>query len=189
MSANIAAARVRRFLVVAATVTAAVALPLAAAASAGVSGPCDGTVTIDGRTYGPANDTPGNPIVIPAESGLVAEWEGHTDVVITKHSGSVGVVVGPAAIPIAKWAGDNAEEAVEASDSYPIDSARDLLPVDLVGLYQVEGKHDGEGGSCSGSAMVRIEGNPLATPVGAGAAVGTLVTGAALGAAAMGRKP
>lgn len=165
---------------------------LAPAASAWVTGPCDGSVAIDGRTYGPANDTPANPIVVPAQEGLVAEWQGSTGTtVIRNHSGWVGVAIGPAIIspPDWHWSGENAGGETSAAGSTSLDAAWELLPVDLVGLYEVQAAHAGEGGSCAGMAMVRLEGNPLGTPVGAAAAAGTLLSAAGVVVAARGRKP
>lgn len=144
-------------------------------AGASIDGPCDGEVVIDGITYTEDNDTPDNPIVIPAADGLVASWEGRTDNPITDHSGGLGIVIGPGAIRIAEWSGENADRETESSGDYPIDKARDLLPVSVVGLYELRGTHTGDGGTCTGSVMVEIQGNPLSTPIGAVAGVGTLL--------------
>jgi len=56
-----------------------------------------------------------------------------------------------------------------------------------VGLYQVTGSSTGPGLSCSGTALVRVEGNPLSTPAGwAGVAASVLgvigIVGVALSA-------
>lgn len=155
-------------------------LGFAAPASADVSGPCDGKVTIDGVTYTPANDTAADPIVVPADAAT-AEWEGTTGVAITDHTGRLGVVVGPGSVPIASWSGENADLETSASGVYDIGDARAELPVDLVGLYELTGTHSGSGGTCTGTAMVRIEGTPLTTPVGAAAAAVTLLSLIGLG--------
>jgi hypothetical protein len=170
---------------------AVLAFPLAAAAGAGIEGPCDGSVTIGGSTYGPANDTPANPIVVPDEPGLTAQWQGSTGVVIKDHSGSVGIQVGPFTIAPAdwRWSGPNEEEATSASGTTSIDEAKALLPLDIVGVYEVRGTHAGDGGACEGMALVRVEGNPLSTAPGAGAAVGLAGSAVGLGFAARGRKP
>jgi hypothetical protein len=165
----------------------ATALMLTArSAYAAVSGPCDGSVTIDGVRYTSANDSPSNPIIIPDKLGLVASWEGSTTTPITDHTGDIGVVVGPATIVLETWGGPNAEKATSSSGDYSVDEARAQLPVDLVGLYELTGHHVGTGGACQGSVMILIEGNPLATPAGAGAGVGTLL--AATGVVLAGRR-
>lgn len=161
-------------------------LPLSGAALAGMQGPCDGSVTIDGRTYGPDNDTADDPIVVPDEPGLVASWTGSTGVVITDHTGKIGLVVGPATVPIDTWGGENAEQEVSAAGDYAVDEARAAMPMKVVGLYELKGSHSGQGGTCSGNAMVLVEGAPLTTPVGAGAAAGTLL---ALGGLVLAGRP
>lgn len=168
---------------------AALAAPLfAASAAVGyVVGPCNGSVTINGIAYGPANDTPANPIVVPREG--TATWEGSTRFPIHDHTGAVGIVVGPATISVATWAGENADDETQASGVYQLEDAFDRLPVDVVGLYRVRGFHRGAEGQCEGEVVVRIEGNPLATVPGA-ASVG--LTALALGGvagAAFARRP
>lgn len=162
-------------------------LLVAAPASAVVTGPCDGSVTIGGVTYGPENDTEDDPIVIPEErSGLVAEWEGTTGVPIRDHVGSVGIVVGPSTIEITHWSGANAEDETAASGSYSLNSLPSMV-ANLTGIYEVTATHAGTGGSCSGSVMVLLEGNPLTTPVGAASVGGTLLAGAGMLLAGRGR--
>ena len=155
-------------------------LVLAAPASAAITtGPCDGTVTIEGVTYTPANDTRDNPVVVPDGTGLIVDYTGNTGgVVIKNHSGYIAVHVGPVPIKVATWAGKNADEEIEKTDTYALDEAYDKLPVDIVGIFRVSGKHDGKGGVCEGFAYVKIEGNPLTTIPGA---VATVVTLAAAG--------
>ena len=75
----------------------------------------------------------------------------------------------------ADWDGPNADEKQSAKGDYQIDNARDQLPINLVGLYEVSGFHRGEGGDCEGSVMILLEGNPLATPVGGGSAAGAVL--------------
>jgi hypothetical protein len=159
-------------------------VPLAAGAA--IDGPCSGTATIDGVTYTEANDSRANPIVVPDEPNLTADWTGRTTNPITDHVGEIGVVIGPATVVIADWSGENSDLETESAGRYSIDGAKDLMKVDLVGLYEVSGFHRGAGGSCDGSVMVKLEGNPLTTPVGGGAAAGTVL--AALGTLAAGRR-
>lgn len=158
-----------------------------AIASAIGVGPCDGAVKIDGIDYDLTNDTPANPIVIPDKPGLVAEWKGQTDGVIKNHTGHVGIVIGPGEVVLAEWSGENADEETESSGDYDIDDARDFLPIDVVGLYEVSASHQGDGGTCSGQVMVLIEGQPLTTPVGGGAAVGGLLALGGLALAGRGK--
>lgn len=151
----------------------------AAPASANVTGPCDGSATIKGVTYTPNNDTPGNPVVIPNEKGVIVDWQGNTGgVVIKNHTGQIAVDVGPFGVVVADWSGENANKETEKHGKYNLDDAYDKLPVDLVGIYRVSGFHHGEGGACDGFVYVKIEGNPLSTVPGAGAAVLTLGMGA-----------
>lgn len=156
-------------------------LPLPAGAD--IQGPCDGSVTIDGVAYGPQNDTPANPIVVPNTEGLVAAWEGSTGPVITDHTGHLDLVIGPGSVRLADWAGENADREVSASGTYSVDEAFALLPIDVVGLYELTGSHAGNGGSCTGSVMVLIEGNPLGTPIGLVALIGLLLALVGIGLA------
>ncbi|MFP5332930.1 MAG: hypothetical protein ACLGHX_11305 [Acidimicrobiia bacterium] len=173
----------RRVVVIAVTVGASMILTLPAVAV--VTGPCDGSVTVGGVTYGPENDTPDDPIVVPADrAGVVADWEGTTGVPITDHSGAVGIVVGPVTVEIADWSGENADQETRASGMYDLGSLPGFVS-NLTGLYEVSGTHSGTGGSCAGSVMVLLEGNPLSSPVGAASAGGALL--AAIGTVLAGR--
>jgi len=165
----------------------AVLMLIAGPASAGIEGPCDGSVSIGGRTYGPGNDTAADPIVVADVSGLVAQWQGSTTGPITDHSGEIGVVVGPGTVRIASWGGANEELETAASGTYAVDEAREALPVDVVGLYELRGSHTGEGGSCKGSVMVRVEGDPLTTPIGAGSTAVAVLAGVGVGLAGVPR--
>jgi hypothetical protein len=67
-------------------------------------------------------------------------------------------------------------------------SWENTVPVDKyakwgVGLYKVIGQSEGPAGTCSGSALVRVVGNPLTTVVGAAAAGITALGGLGLAAA------
>ncbi len=179
--------RIRTTVRIVAVLSATMAMiALGGAAHAGIEGGCSGTVTIAGETYTENNDSASNPIVIPDEAGLTASWTGTTgSSVITDFTGELGVVIGPATIVIADWAGPNDAETSDAAGTYAIDDARDELPVDLVGLYEVSGFHRGAGGSCEGNVMVRLEGNPLGNPVGAGSTAGAVL--ALVGVLAAGR--
>jgi hypothetical protein len=163
-------------------------LPLAGTASADLSGPCKASAVIDGVTYTTANDTEDNPVVIPDKEGLIANWEGKTTVPITDHMGEIYVAAGPAKIPIDDWGEPNKPKPTKKSKGmYNIDEAREDA-FKVVGLYRVEGNHKGEGGSCEGFVMVKIEGNPLGTVPGAVSAGGTLLAAGGLIAAARAKK-
>jgi len=176
-------------IVVASAFAVAPALALAGPAGAAITkGPCNGSATIGGTTYTPANDTEANPIIVP-EQGTVA-WQGTTGgAVIKNHSGSIGIVVGPGSITVADWANPNKKGDTESSGTYDLATAYEKLPLDIVGIYKVVGEHAGQGGSCEGFAMVKIDGNPLATVPGAAAAGLTVLTGAGVVAAGMAKKP
>ncbi len=151
-----------------------------------IEGPCSGTVTIDGEEYDESNDTADDPIVIPDKPGLIASWTGQTSNPITDHRGAVGIVIGPTTWEIEDWEGENAENSQSAKGDYAIDDAKDFLPFDLVGLYELQGSHAGDGGTCDGSVMLLIEGNAATTPIGVASIVGTLAAGT--GVAMAGRK-
>lgn len=157
-------------------------LILPAAALAGIDGGCTGSVVIDGNTYGPNNDTVGNPIVVPIEKdGLVADWEGQVPFDNRNHQGELGIVVGPFTIQIADWGAPNDGNDQGNSGSYSIEEFRDLFPVPVSliprGVYQLSGEHSADGGKCTGTVMVKLEGTgTIGVVVVAGAAVTFLTT-------------
>jgi len=164
-----------------------------AAANAAIEGGCTGSAVIDGITYGPDNDTPSNPIVIPIEKdGVVATWQGSVNFLNTNHHGSLGMVVGPWTIKIADWGDPNSGDARSASGTYDLDQfkAQFPVPVSLIprGIYELSGFHQAAGGRCDGHVMVKIDGSPLSSPLGIVSVAGTFVTGLALFGAAFGRK-
>jgi hypothetical protein len=166
-----------------------VVLMMAGPAFGSVTGGCNGTATIGGQTYSPANDTAANPVVIPDEENVNIHYVGTTRKVIKQHSGYIAVVVGPGSVKVAEWGHPNRGGSKRAEGDYPLDAAYSrLLPFDLVGLYEIEGAHAGKGGRCDGNAMVLIEGNPLTTIPGATAAGLTVVTAIGMGLAAAGKK-
>lgn len=165
-------ARSARWVVAAGFAVAAVLVPLAGMAS--VTGGCTGSVTIGGVTYGPENDTPSNPIVIPDESGAVAEWQGEVPFANTNNSGEIGIVVGANTIGVASWNEPNPDDTRSGSGTYGLDDLRAALPVDvgIAGIYALRGFHEADGGRCEGNVFVRFEGNPLGTPLGIVAVAG-----------------
>ncbi len=147
---------------------------VAPAASAGLRGPCSGTATIDGVTYDASFDTPANPIVVPADrAGLQIPYSGEITVANTAYRGGVGVKLGPFTVPVAEWGVEsNPDDRRGAQGVYRLDDRMD----DIVGLYQLTAFHEADGGECRATAMILLEGNPLATAPGAGAAVGAALT-------------
>ena len=162
-------------------------IAFAGVAGAGKSGPCEGSATIDGVRYDHTNDTAEDPIVVPEEKdGVIVAWEGSTGSPITDHTGSVSVLVGPIPIEVADWGGANADMEVTASGQYDMTRLPEFLK-SVTGLYEVQAEHSGQGGTCEGTVMVLLEGNGLATPIGAGSVVGTVLTGIGLLFAGRGR--
>jgi hypothetical protein len=153
-------------------------LLLPTVANADVTGGCTGVVFIDGVEYGPQNDTPDNPIVVPDRAGVTAEWAGEVPFANTNFAGEAGIVVGPTTIRFASWSGANTEDIRKAAGTYSLDELKAELPVDVgvAGIYQVKGFHDADGGSCTGMVFVKFEGNPLSTPLGVVAVVGIIIS-------------
>jgi hypothetical protein len=160
-----------------------------AIATADVTGGCTGVVFVDNVQYGPENDTPDNPIVVPDRSGVQANWAGAVPFTNTNFAGEVGIVVGPTTIRFAHWAGENTDDIREAEGSYSLDELKGGLPVDvgIAGIYQVKGFHEADGGSCTGMVFVKFDGNPLSTPLGIVSLVGLVLSLIGLVAAAWGR--
>ena len=161
---------------------------LSTPALADVTGPCQGSATIDGITYDASFDTASNPIVVPPNrAGLTIPYSGSVTMANTNYLGAVGVVVGPATINVADWGLDENIDDVRATDPgaiYILGSELD----NFVGLYELTAFHDADGGTCDASAMVKLEGEVLSTPVGAAATGGAIITGIGLIAAGIPRK-
>lgn len=104
-----------------------------------------------GTITGPAPSSPDKPFVVD-RSGEVA-WQGTAPLIA---SGTYGLSV--FGLPI--WGGEftNDESLTSASGTVKV---ADVLPVDLVGLFEVSGSVKGEGGACEGSAWVKLTGDPL----------------------------
>ena len=151
-------------------------LILPATALAGIEGGCTGSVVIDGNTYGPNNDTVGDPIVVPIDKeGVVALWEAKVPFDNENNQGELGVVVGPFTIQIASWGDPNTANSQGNSGSYSIEDFKNEFPVpeSLIprGVYQLSGEHTAAGGECTGLVMVKLEGTGavgIASVVGAG---------------------
>ena len=181
-----------RSLVGAVAAAAATTLVLAVPAFADVTAGCSGEATIDGVPYTPANDTPSNPIVVPKDEGVVIPWKGGTTFDNNGHHGSLNLIVGPFSIEVDDWDDTNGPEPNQQSneDVYSLDKFYDDSPFgrNIVGIYELTGTHTADGGSCSGNAMVKFEGNVLASPIGAGSVVLIVITAGGIAMATFARK-
>ena len=151
-------------------------LGVAAPAGANVTGNCrtgQNFAVIDGVRYTPSNDTPINPVLVPNRSGVMIPYRGKTTVPIMEHSGWLQIPIGPVPVEVAPWSHPNTGGALGANGTYDLDRLYSRLPLDIVGLVRVNGHHQGKGGGCDGFALLRFEGNPLATLIGA-SAIGAL---------------
>jgi hypothetical protein len=146
----------------------AIAGPAAAAdpAGANITGPCTVTAAssdasgsqLDTLT-GPATSDPNNPFdVDPA--GTVT-WSG-TGPAITTGTYQLTIY----GLPV--WSGDidNAEGKTSADGVLDLAEILSVVPVDLVGVVEVSGSVSGTGGSCSGSAWIKLGGDPVTSVPG-----------------------
>jgi hypothetical protein len=159
----------------------ALAGPVSAAdppAEANITGPCTLAATSTDEAgadldtlAGPGTSDPNNPFDVDRK-GSVA-WSG-TGPAITSGTFSVTVY----GVPV--WSGDidNPDGKTSADGTLDLAEILSVVPIDLVGVVEVSGSVSGTGGSCSGSAWVRIGGDPLTSIpglVGLGAAILGLV--------------
>lgn len=180
----------RRLAILSATI-AALSLLLVLPAAAELRGPCSGSATIDGIEYDASFDTAANPIVVPEErAGLRIPYEGAITVQNTNYLGAVGVVIGPATVNVADWGFDENVDDIRSTEPDSVYILGNDLD-NIVGLYQLTAFHDADGGNCDATAMVKLDGSVLSTPIGIGATAATVLTGAGLLAAGIpkGRKP
>lgn len=167
--------RHRLIRVAAATVVAAAWLTTAATpASASSLTGCSGSAVsldadgqqIDGATAadGQITDTFGGGTGFTAENPFVVDnqgtvtYDGKSDAVITAHRWSVSV------LGVEMVTGGSANTKRTQADTGTLDLA-DKLPVPITGLVRVEGDLAGTGGACSGDGYVKLQGNPLLSPV------------------------
>jgi len=151
-------------------------LPLAA--SAGVTGGCSASATIGGVTYTPGNDTPDNPVLVPADQdGVEIPWTGSVPFENKNHNGELRLALPIGSVQIAAWGHPNEGDDRAASGTYALDSFWEMLGFRITGMYTVSGFHDASGGSCTGFAVVKFTGSPLGTPVGIVVVAGAVVTG------------
>ena len=182
----------RRLLLVAAPVAAALSIALPAFAQT-VSGDCvaseisgtsfraDGS-QLDSTTV--AGATQGDPFLV--DPGGSVSWEARTTSPITDHSWQVGPVIAGLDITLFSGGDPNAAETLESDGRVDVAQRIEEIQTEsvgwitdsLVGILQVWGKIDGDG-SCEGRAWVKIEGSPLSGILGQGA-LGATVVGAGL---------
>ncbi len=168
--------------------TAALLLLVAAPATAGLEGNCSGSATIDGIEYDASYDTADNPIVVPKErEGLRIPYEGAVTMANTNYLGAVGIVIGPVTVNVADWGLEENRDDIRATEPGAIYVLGNQLN-NIVGIYQLTAFHDADGGSCDADAMVKLDGDPLSTPIGAGATAGLVVTGAGVLSAGIKKK-
>jgi hypothetical protein len=155
----------------------ATAGPAAAAdppAGANISGPCtlqaassdESGAPLDTMT-GPATSDPGNPFDVDRK-GSVA-WSG-TGPAITSGTYQLSVY----GVPVLSGDVVNPEGRTSADGVVDLADILSVVPFDIVGVVEVGGSVSGTGGSCSGSAWIRIGGDPLTSVpglVGLGAAI------------------
>ncbi len=144
-------------------------------AGAAISGPCTVTATSTGKSgeqldalTGPGTSDPNNPFDVDPNGGIA--WSG-TGPSIT--SGTYQLTI--YGLPI--WSGDFDNTDGKTSADGVLDLGN-MLPIDIVGVVQVGGSISGTGGSCSGSAWIRLAGDPLTSipgMVGIGAGILGLV--------------
>ncbi len=137
-------------------------------AAASVDGACSGEASLEGASYGPGNDTPGNAIPIPDKDGVIVTYSGSVGFENKGHSGSAKVQVGPFGITLGEaWDGSNEQDdrGVE-NQTYALDDFRDKLPIWIPGVWKVTATHSASGGQCSGFAMIKLAGSPLSSAVG-----------------------
>ena len=154
-------------------------------ASANIRGDCtaaDNWAIIDGKRYTPANDTRDNPVVVPGGETIEVEYNGTTTAGISDHSGQIAVDLGFGDFIVEPWSHPNKPEPETTKHG----SKRITIP-NVTGIFDIEGFHRGNGGGCSGEAVLKVEGNPLTTPAGAGAVGGTALAGGGLLASAFAR--
>lgn len=104
-----------------------------------------------GSISGPASSSPDVPFVVDRKGEVT--WQGSAPLIA---SGTYGLSV--FGLPV--WGGDftNVDGKTSADGTTKV---ANILPVDLVGVFQVSGSVKGEGGACEGSAWVKLAGDPL----------------------------
>jgi len=144
-------------------------------AGAAIIGPCTVTATSTGTSgkvpdtlIGPGTSDPNNPFDVDPKGSV--SWVG-TGPAIT--SGTYQLTI--YGFPV--WSGtiDNPDGKTSADGVLQLG---EILPIDVVGLIEVGGSVSGTGGSCAGTAWIRIGGDPVTSIpglVGLGAGILGLV--------------
>lgn len=130
----------------------------AADSTARVDGPCSGSATsysAEGEvlgtiTNGGAADS-SRPLVIDPDGSV--SYEGTTGTAIKNHTWSVHV------FGLEVMSGGDPNDGGDTESSGDIQLSEEL-PIDVPGVYPVDGFIRGEGGACNGTAFVKIEGSP-----------------------------
>lgn len=154
----------------------------ATAASADVTGPCEGSGTFrsSGRTYDARDDR----IVVPDADDV--SWRGSIDAPGTEersHQGRIELQLPPPlpSVVIADW-GSDATAAVRDDGVYDYELPA-FVPRGVT--LHLTGEHIDTAGTCTGSLEVEIEGGPLDAPAPlVGSLVGTAAAAAGLAAVA-----
>ena len=174
------------------------ALGLAVVGAVALAGPAGATIdsTTKGmQCQGSATITPtgGHPYTIVATQAKAhvprqarpVQYQGSTTPISHHHHGEVKVEAGPMGISVYSWASPN-------DGNKPSDAGTNAYPKGLKnappGIYRVTGFHTADEGGCSGHMDITIDGNPLTSPAGAGAAAATVVSGGLMLAAGLARK-
>jgi hypothetical protein len=111
---------------------------------------------VDSAT-GPSGDaSQGDPFIVDWDGKVV--WNGSTgSQVITNNSWFVNVYGIPTPL---RGSGANEDGTADGDGTVDVSTT---LPFKLTGLYYISGEISGEGGSCSGSGWVKLEGDPVGT--------------------------
>lgn len=172
----------------------ALALP---AGAQSLEGGCTVTATSDVDQTTVVDATQSDPFDIDPEGSV--SWDAKSPGPITNHQWSIAVRLGLLPVTVASGGDPNGDEKTESSGSRSIPGiieelkARGTPGANLLegisGKFLVSGEISGDGGACSGSAYVRILGDPLSSPIGQGAAALTGVGALLTLIAAVARKP
>lgn len=149
---------------VVATVTAALAAAVVAPAQAEINGPC--TATINGESVGGhSTGATGDPIKVKRHSQVPVSMSSAKQISHLKVQ-----------IQFAGF-GWTVHSEPTTGTSWSKNVNVDTYAKYGVGLYRVSGSSSGPGLSCSGAALVKVDGNPLTTVAG-GVGLGLTVIGA-----------
>jgi uncharacterized membrane protein YhaH (DUF805 family) len=149
-------------------------------AFADVDGGCTGSAdfSVDSvGAYTPANDTRGNPVIVPKADGNVASWEGTVPGENKNFGGEVEIRLGPVWIEVADWGlpdHDGSNDNDERSDNgeYDMDQVWDVVPKSIAqGIYEARASHSASGVDCQAQFFVKFEGSALSSPIVIGALV------------------